>query len=90
MLCPHCGKSFDEMNRKCWDVRHEGSLIPWEKKEDPSIIFQRELLRDIQSGRAGAGKIEDPWSGEEIDAWELFDQHARVMLVIAEIEKRCG
>lgn len=66
--------------------------------EDESVAFQRQLIRDMcVAGRAGkvpgqgadVVACEDPWlPGVFLTRAELFDQHARLMLVISEVERR--
>ena len=59
---------------------------------DRSIQFQQTLLGDIRQaykdGVPGTS-IQDPWDRTKtLTPWELFDQQARLMLVIKEVEER--
>lgn len=54
--------------------------------DNESIILQRQIIRDMKSRPDMV--ITDPWSVQPMSVQELFDQHARVLLVITEVESR--
>lgn len=72
----------------------DGRILPWPPGTDESIIFQRELIRDMAvspkfpwrgpDGFAGY----DPHTGKALTRDELFYLHALTLLVISEVEAR--
>ncbi len=86
------------MGRRYEDGQEEdGRIIPCPvDPNDPdaeSIIFQRHLNRDMKTHGAGAYAMMDPHpnlAGRRMTIGDVFDDHARVMLVMAEIEARAA
>lgn len=71
----------------------DGRILPL-PTTDESIIFQRELIRDMavhhRFPSRGPDKFAclDPASGKPLTRAELFDLHALTLLVISEVESR--
>lgn len=69
--------------------RDDGRLLPF-PTSDESIIFQRQLIRDMHKIGGGTYACLDPNTKQPLTRAELFDNHALVMLVIQEVESRAA
>jgi hypothetical protein len=71
-----------------------GRILPWLPGTDESIIFQRQLLRDMAVNERFPTRgpdvfaCYDPNSGKPLTRLELFDLYTLTMLVISEVEAR--
>ena len=75
------------------DYPEGGKVIraPYAGPYAESIAFQRELIRDMKlesDGKIPIEQFRDPGTGKMLSRAEYFDEHARVLLVIAEVEAR--
>lgn len=74
----------------------DGGILPWPKDLDPSIIFQCEVIRDMQKmpGCNNPAKgmdvpvIVDRHDGKMLTRVEFFDRHAMTLWAIREVEQR--
>ncbi len=79
------------MGRVYWDGEEDDGRIIQMPTDDPEVLFQRALTRDMHLHGPGAFAMEDPHpyrEGVRLTLGELYDQYAMTLLVIAEIEAR--
>ena len=74
------------MGQRYWDGQEDDGRIIRPPTDDESIILQRQMIRDMKKNPHLT--VPDPWTGRMLSIHELFDQHARLRLVISEVEAR--
>ncbi len=57
---------------------------------DGAVLFQRQLCKDMKLRGADCYVMNDPQTGRRLTIGDVFDEHARVLLVIAEVEARAA
>ncbi len=74
------------MGQRHWDGLEDDGRIIRPPTDDESIILQRQMIRDMKNNPELTAP--DPWNGQMLSIREIFDQHARLLLVIDEVEAR--
>lgn len=74
------------MGQRYWDGLEDDGRIICPPTNDESIILQRQMIRDMK--HKPHLTVPDPWTGQMLSIHELFEQHARLLLVIHEVEAR--
>lgn len=74
------------MGTKYWDGQEDDGRIIRPPTDDESIVVQRQMISDMHK-RPGV-VFTDPWTQRPMTQQDMFDQHARLLLVIGEVEAR--
>jgi len=66
----------------------DGAPVAFPRDTDPSILIQRNIVRNMREHGPGTYCMDDPWTHKPLTYGEAYDMHAMTMLVIDEVEKR--